>query len=172
MRLSVARVDELSHDLEACLLERPERGGVSHVGIGDARGCRWAREDDLVNEAPQHIAAYASPRQRRIGDEEVDTSDADVEPDQLGVVWMVGDEVRLEEPDWLLFEHDEVEVGRSRPFNSGEVSVDDLFERLAAAPPLAYVRTLEPLVHQRQIVTRHCAKPSHASGHSHVSKIG
>ena len=82
---------------EACLLERPQRGDVLDIGIGDAGARRRPREDDLRRRTRGSTSvprprprSSASPRKRS------SPATSSPTPTSVGVLGVVGDEVRLD----------------------------------------------------------------------------
>ncbi len=73
----------------------------------------------------------------------------------LRMVRVVRDEVRLEHPNRPVMEKNDVVVGGVGTLDRRQVVLDDPLERPGFPPPLTYVRTLEPLVQQRQVVGDH-----------------
>ncbi len=89
--------------------------------------------------------------------------------DERRVLGVVGEKVRLNEPDALAGDDDRVEVGRIAALDCGQVLGDRLVVAPGLAPPAAHVLSPEPVVEQRQITDRertkadvHLGPPGHA----------
>src|SRR5262245_26521113 len=151
MELVVLRVDELPDGAEARLLEGPDRGSVAYVRVGRADDRLGPGEHDLVDEGPEHLGPEPLTGERLVGDVEIDAGRALSLADQRGVVRIVGNEVRLDEPERLVVEERDVVVGRLTAFDRRHVVRLGLLERLPLDPPTPDVRTLMPLVNERQV---------------------
>ena len=101
VELVVLRIDERRHGREAGLLERADRGEVADVGVGDAGPRLGAGEDDLRGEGADHVGAEPRPGQACLAEEDVEAGRLVARADERGVVGVVGEEVRLDQPDVL-----------------------------------------------------------------------
>ena len=94
----VVRVLELTDRREARLLERPDRGTVVRVRVGDACRRRRSGEDDTAHELCDDPRAEAAARLLLFGEEQIHACDTLAGAGERCVLRVVRDEVGLDEP--------------------------------------------------------------------------
>ena len=135
VRATVVWIDELANRGEAGLLECAQRRSVRCVRIGDACPRGRHRKDDLSQELSEDASPHAPSQPFLVCEEEIDSRHAVLYSDELLILRMVRDLVRLDETCGRFVQDDEVEVCWVAALDRGEVVLRDVVQRLASRPP-------------------------------------
>src|SRR5580765_5522552 len=106
-------------------------------------------EDDVADELRQHLRPEPLADQTGLPDHQVDTGNAGTDLDDLLPLWIIGDQVRLDDPDRTAVDFDQEVVGRLLSFERPAVLADRLAD--VVAPPAGDVLTAKPLLDQREV---------------------